>query len=50
MNALLLDPEGRAELGEVDARRVLAINVAAVAGVVLTAGHADRTVVEQQHG
>jgi len=49
MDAFGLDTQRFNQLGEVDTRRFIAVDVAAVAGVVLAAGHAHRAVVEQQH-
>jgi hypothetical protein len=43
-------PSASTSLAKVDARRFLAVDVAAAAGIVLAAGHADGAVVEQQHG
>src|SRR5690606_12685439 len=44
VDALLLHAERFAQLGEVDARRLFTVDVAAGAGVVLAAGHAHRAV------
>ena len=47
---LLAHAEGLHQRGEVDAWRRFAMDVATGTRVVLAAGHADGTVVEQQHG
>ena len=50
VNAFRLDAQRFDQLGEIDARRLVVVNVATVARIVLATGHADRAIVEQQDG
>src|SRR5690554_120616 len=50
MNALRLDPQGLTQLSEVDLYTWLAMDVEPGGGRVLTSGHADGAVIQQQQG